>query len=595
MIAKGTTHNNGVKLAKYITTGKDGERAELYKLEGFAAPDIKQAFRCVHVMAEATKCEQPFFHVQVRNREGEQLTRQQWEMTAHRIMRINGLTGQPYAIAFHINEITGEEHMHLAVSRIDAETLKAKPLPFFKERLNKISRELEKEFGLEAVKNQREGPIKYAPKRDEFEQARRLGVDIHDIRNTIRGCWDHCANGRDFQAMLEYEGLILAKGDRRGLVVIDHAGGIHALGKRILDMTPGQINARLSDLARDELPSVAEARGFVNELRPEKQQEKAAPVWDRERDNDAWLDAVMNAAIDREKINKQFVEPRDREKEKEARAAAQQPENLRGAAAQAWTAHCQSDNAKAFAAALDDKGLAFAITGRDEADRSRREAEFARAIGNYAPRFKEGEIVIVTEPRLEYRREGQIIEPPRVHKLDQSLADTFVNKLDNRNRLQGIDATLKVLDDRAQRRRDKIASARLERATDINASISAGRSEAPAAAAARTIGKGIGKGIEFADKTIRAAPAIRIGKAAASTISKPLEALARGFEDLFAPTLTPEQKHEGEKAQHRREAEADHSLDYSRLTAEQTQQRQQQENDREAARQRERDGGGRER
>jgi hypothetical protein len=272
-----------------------------------------------------------------------------------------------------------------------------------------------------------------------------------------------------------------------------------------------------------------------------------------------------------------------------------QSENLRGGAAHVWTAFCQSDNGKAFAAALDDKGLAFAITTREEADRSHREAEFAKAFGHHAPRFKEGEIIIVTGPRLEYRREGEIIDPPHVHKLDQSLADTFVNKPDNRNQLQGIDATLKALDNRAQRRRDEIASARLERATDINAGIPAGRSEPPSAAAARTIGKGIGKGIEFADKTIRAAPAMRIGKAAASAISKPLEALARGFEDLFAPTLTPEQKHEAEKSQHRRDAEADHSLDYSRFTAEQTQRRQQQENDREAVRQRERDGAGRER
>jgi hypothetical protein len=30
MIAKGTTHNNGAKLAAYMTNGKDGERAELW-------------------------------------------------------------------------------------------------------------------------------------------------------------------------------------------------------------------------------------------------------------------------------------------------------------------------------------------------------------------------------------------------------------------------------------------------------------------------------------------------------------------------------------------------------------------------------------
>src|ERR1039458_4456099 len=84
MISKGTTHNNGVKLARYITKGKEGERAELWELRGFASNDITEAFRSVHVMAEGTECEQPFFHVQVRNPEGETLTREQWLVVANR-------------------------------------------------------------------------------------------------------------------------------------------------------------------------------------------------------------------------------------------------------------------------------------------------------------------------------------------------------------------------------------------------------------------------------------------------------------------------------------------------------------------------------
>ena len=47
MISKGTTHNNGARLAAYMTTGKDGERAELWELRGFEATTIKDAFRDV--------------------------------------------------------------------------------------------------------------------------------------------------------------------------------------------------------------------------------------------------------------------------------------------------------------------------------------------------------------------------------------------------------------------------------------------------------------------------------------------------------------------------------------------------------------------
>ena len=203
MIAKGTPHNNGAKLAAYLTTGKENEKATLWELRGFASDDIREAFRSVHVMAEAIpQLEQPFFHVQVRNPEGEVLTREQWMRVADRIEAKLGLTDQPRAIAFHKNTETGHEHMHLAWSRIDEETLTARRLPFYKLRLKEVCRELEIDLGLTRVTDERRGPV-MAPLRYEHEQARRLGIDIHEIRASIRACWDHSDNGRSFSAALD--------------------------------------------------------------------------------------------------------------------------------------------------------------------------------------------------------------------------------------------------------------------------------------------------------------------------------------------------------------------------------------------------------
>jgi hypothetical protein len=361
MISKGNTHSDGAKLAAYLTTSKDGERAELWQLKGFGTTDLKDAFRDVQIMAGATKCEQPFFHVQVRNREGEALTHQQWEHAADRIGRMLGLGNRPRAIAFHTDDITGEEHMHVAWSRIDQETLTAVSLPFFKDRLKKISRELELHFGLEPVTNRREGPIRFAPTRAEDEQARRLGLDVHEIRNTIRNCWDRSDCGTSFQAALEHEGMTLAQGEKRDFVIIDREGGIHALGKRIVDMTASKIRDRLSDTSRDELPTVEMVRtgieqaqqkepklstleklkaevevidqllygpNSLNELKREaeavdklidealsrKREQQREPVWDRDHDDRVWQDAVIKAAIDKEEVERNFVEPGDRRK-----------------------------------------------------------------------------------------------------------------------------------------------------------------------------------------------------------------------------------------------------------------------------------------
>jgi Ti-type conjugative transfer relaxase TraA len=257
MIAKGTTHNNGAKLAAYMTTGKEKERATLWQLRGFASDDIREAFRSVHVMAEATRAEQPFFHVQVRTPDGENLTREQWERVADRIESKLGLSGQARAIAFHLDEESGHEHMHVAWSRIDDETMTARPLSFFKLRLKEVCRELEVELSLTRVTSEKRGPT-MAPLRHEYEQARRLGVDIHDIRARIRECWEHSDNGPSFAAALVEKGLTLTRGERRDFIVIDAAGGMHALGKRILGHSAAEVRARLSDLDRHKLPTAVQ-------------------------------------------------------------------------------------------------------------------------------------------------------------------------------------------------------------------------------------------------------------------------------------------------------------------------------------------------
>lgn len=293
MIAKGTTHNNGARLATYMTTAKEGERATLWQLRGFAAEDIKDAFRSVHVMAEATQCDKPFFHVQVRNPEGEQLTLEQWQRVADRIEAKLGYGGQPRAMAFHVDEATGHEHLHVAWSRIDDETMTARPLPFFKLRLKEVSRELEQELGLTPVRNEREGHV-MAAKRGEEEQARRLDVDLKDVRHTIRDCYEHADGGKAFAAALAHQGLTLAQGERRDFVVIDQAGGLHALGKRVLGTTAAQTRERLADLDRGALPTVEEARQNLADRAPEITQ----PVIDMARDE--FFDSVAERRAERE-------------------------------------------------------------------------------------------------------------------------------------------------------------------------------------------------------------------------------------------------------------------------------------------------------
>jgi hypothetical protein len=278
MIAKGTAHRHGAVLARYLVTGKKRERAELWELRGFACTGIVPAFRSVHVMAAATKCLAPFFHVSVRNPDGDNLDRSQWEVVVNCVERMLGLTDQPRAVAFHIAADTGHAHMHIAWSRINEETLTAVPLPFFKQRLKAVCRELEERFALTPVPNERRSPIGFAPTRSEEEQARRLGVDVHATRESIRNCFVRSDCGRSFRDALAHEGLVLTRGDRRDFLVVDGAGGIHALGKRIVGMSAAHIRDRLDDLSDEALPTLEQARGAIAAINIVLPDKDALPV-----------------------------------------------------------------------------------------------------------------------------------------------------------------------------------------------------------------------------------------------------------------------------------------------------------------------------
>lgn len=267
MIAKGNLHAHGVKLAAYLTTGYGHETAELVELRGFAANNIRDAFIDVQMQAAATQAEKPFFHAYARlpKFEAEKLTRENWLTFADRLEKRLGFDDQPRAVAFH-HQANGDMHMHIAWSRIDLESLTAIDPGLYKNKMKQLCREFEQEFGLTKVPNERGKDVKTkSAARAEFEQSRRLGIDLKAIRNAIQECWQSADSGQAFTSALAEHGLILAKGDRRDYVIIDREGGDHALSKRITGATAAATRQRMADIDRATLPSVEDAKASQRE------------------------------------------------------------------------------------------------------------------------------------------------------------------------------------------------------------------------------------------------------------------------------------------------------------------------------------------
>lgn len=274
MIIKSTVRGNGGKLASYLLNDKKNDRAELVEMRGWTAETLKNAL----VMSEEialgkTQCEKPFYHVSFRSPSGEDLTPEKWRHCADKLEKRLGLKDHHRAMVMHTYK--GEKHLHVVWDRIDENTLKAAELKYEHLRCKDVARELEKELGLQRVRNQRRDPEKElaAPTLAEEQQARRKGQDLNQIREAIREVWQQSRDGQSFAAALAERGFILAQGDRRDYVALDAQGGVYSIGKRTTGATAREVRAKLADLDREHIPTVEQARAGLAEREQDREKE----------------------------------------------------------------------------------------------------------------------------------------------------------------------------------------------------------------------------------------------------------------------------------------------------------------------------------
>lgn len=104
--------------------------------------------------------------------------------------------------------------------------------------------------------------------REEWQQARRAGLDPKVIKAVFRKAWEASDNRASFEQALKERGFGLAKGDRRGFVAIDYRGEVYSLS-RYAAVKASDLKARLGD--PDQLRTLEEvkdgiARGMTRKL-----------------------------------------------------------------------------------------------------------------------------------------------------------------------------------------------------------------------------------------------------------------------------------------------------------------------------------------
>lgn len=317
MILKASQRGGGQDLAAHLMKLDDNEHVLVHELRGFASDNLKGAFKESEAISRGTHCRQYLFSLSLNPPATEQVPVEVFEETINRIEDRLGLDGQPRAIVFHEKE--GRRHAHCVWSRIDAQTMTAKQLSFFKNKLQSVSRDLYLENGWKLPEG-----LKSASERNptnfnlaEWQQAKRQGIDPRWLKQVAQQAWTHSDGARAFANALEENGLLLAKGDRRGYVALDYNGEVYSV-PRLLGCKTKEVTAQLGK--PDALSSVEQTREAIGkrmtpairrhvqesraafQKESEKLDEKKAALTKKHQHARAALKSKQSAEWDRENV-----------------------------------------------------------------------------------------------------------------------------------------------------------------------------------------------------------------------------------------------------------------------------------------------------
>jgi len=262
MILKASQRGGAKQLAAHLLSREENEHVELFDLRGFAADDLTGALHEAYAVSRATKCEQFLFSVSLNPPPSESVRIEVFEEALRKIEERVGLQGQPRAVIFH--EKHGRRHAHAVWSRIDADTLTAKQLSFFKQKLTAISREIFLENGWTMPKGLMESksrdPLNLTL--EEWQQAKRQGYDAKAMKAAIQECWGVSDSRAGFESALQERGLYLAQGDRRACVALSYEGHVVAVARAVNAKTKDVI-ARVGD--PQTLRTIEETKAHIAE------------------------------------------------------------------------------------------------------------------------------------------------------------------------------------------------------------------------------------------------------------------------------------------------------------------------------------------
>ena len=262
MIGKATRGSKFSGLLRYLTQQADARVIGIQNLPNF---DPGTSTRLMQLTADGSqRTRRPVYHLSIRTRPHDRvLSDDEWIAVANTILGDMAL--QEHQAVFVRHGDPQSDHIHLAVNRVHPRTLHAAPLRNDFAKIEKRLRKIESELDLDRLDTTLGNsvcPAKTAKRRQgEFQERRRQGWSRTDKikQATLHALGQARLSDKDkmsdaFSVSLGEFGCALAKGDRRGIVIVASDGSIASFSRCVLDTA--ERRQITGSVTRDELPSI---------------------------------------------------------------------------------------------------------------------------------------------------------------------------------------------------------------------------------------------------------------------------------------------------------------------------------------------------
>jgi hypothetical protein len=275
MIIKGKSRSGPAALAAHLGNAEKNERVSLLETRGTVSTELRGALVEMDAYAAGTRCEKPLYHAAISPGPPHRLAPEQRAEAIDALEEKLGLVGHARVVVMH--EKLGREHIHVVWSRMDTEQMRSVSDSHNYRKHEEVARDLERRFGHERVQgahHERDGVKRpdRTPSRAELRQEERTGIKGKKVKAEITEAFKSSDSAQAFQSALEDRGYILAKGDRRDFVVVDRAGGIHSLARRIDGVKAAELREFMLGMSAGEVPALKDIQAIIDERRRRDQE-----------------------------------------------------------------------------------------------------------------------------------------------------------------------------------------------------------------------------------------------------------------------------------------------------------------------------------